>query len=106
MGLDTRRNNIAEGDGCASAKVPTEILRDASLTIGARGLYALLLTYPADAVPTSAELRALTGMSEGILRRLMHELADRGLMELRRVHGASGRMAGQRWVRLSAEGRA
>ena len=77
----------AEATSEGYTRIPNNVLDDASLTVGARFTYALLLrhAYGKDyCFPSQKRLAALMGISEKWLRTHLRELEGAGLMKTER----------------------
>lgn len=81
------------------AAIPNEAMRDKSLSIEARGLLALLMTYSDEWVFIKEHLQDMTGMGRDKFERTMGELIKCGYVEriLSREEG-TGKLLGSTWV--------
>lgn len=81
------------------AAIPNEAMRDKSLSIEARGLLALLMTYSDDWVFIKEHLQDITGMGRDKFERTMGELVKSGYVErvLTREE-ETGKLLGSTWI--------
>jgi hypothetical protein len=80
------------------AAIPNAAMRDQRLSIEARGVLALLMTYSDDWIFRTAHLLETTGLGRDKFRRVMKELADLGYVKLEAARGDGGRLVGSEWV--------
>lgn len=80
------------------AAIPNAMLRNESLSIEARGLLALLMTYADDWVFRRDHLMRITGMKKDKFTRVMGELVEAGYVERTQTRDESGRLLGRSWI--------
>lgn len=80
------------------AAIPNALMRDDALSIEARGLMALLMTYADDWVFRKDHLMSVTGMGRDKFERAMGELREAGYVELTMTRDTAGKMLGKTWV--------
>lgn len=86
---------LAGADGPAT--MPEELLRDASISFGAKGLYAFLATLP-ETEPVSVNyLVERSPAQHGAVRTLYRELQETGWLVVERVRGGKGQFQ-QHWA--------
>lgn len=73
-------------------------LEDASLSFGAVGLLAYVLSKPDNWVIRTREIMARGGIGRGAYTTLINELRDAGYAELQATRGEGGRVGGTQWV--------
>lgn len=82
----------------AYAAIPNAAMRDQRLSIEARGLLALLMTYSDDWVFRVDHLQKVATCGRDVLRRMLKELERAGYMVREVERGSSGRVAGTQWI--------
>lgn len=81
------------------AAIPNEAMRDSSISIEARGMLALLMTYSDDWVFRRDHLQEVSGLGRDKFERVMGELRTAGYVELQQMREqGSGRLLGRTWV--------
>jgi hypothetical protein len=75
-------------------------MRDKSLSIAARGLLALLMTYSDDWMFIVPKLQEVCGVGRDKMRSMLSELEDAGYLVREAVRGECGRLDGSTWVIL------
>ena len=77
----------------------TATLRRTSLSLKARGLWALCMSYPDDWHFRTSHLQAQSdGDGRGAVRSALRELEEAGLAALETPRGEDGRLLGKRWT--------
>lgn len=80
------------------AAIPNHILRDEAMSMEARGLLALLMTYSDDWVFSRAHLMKVTGWGRDKFQRAMRELIGAGYVERVESRSDGGKLSGTTWV--------
>lgn len=80
------------------AAIPNAALRDASISIEARGLLALLMTYSDDWEFKRDHLMEITGMGKDRFGKVMGELVSRGYVSVVSIRNELGHLLGKTWV--------
>lgn len=80
------------------AAIPNEMMRDASLSMEARGLLALLMTYSDDWQFSRDHLMAITGWGKDKFGKIMGDLIERGYVEMVFTRDTNGQLLGKTWV--------
>ena len=80
------------------AAIPNAAMRDEHLSIGARGLLALLMTYADNWTFRRDHLMQVVGVGKDKFGRLMSELIEAGYVSHDYLHDERGRMTGRTWV--------
>lgn len=81
------------------AAIPNGAMRDSSISIEARGMLALLMTYADDWVFRRDHLQEVSGLGRDKFERVMGELRAAGYVELQQMREqGSGRLLGSTWV--------
>ncbi|MTH79400.1 hypothetical protein [Paracoccus aestuariivivens] len=84
--------------GRAYAAIPNAAMRDERVSIEARGLLALLMTYADDWTFVVEHLQAITGVGRDKLRGMLKELEAAGYVVREVLRGDGGHLAGTEWV--------
>lgn len=84
--------------GRAYAAIPNAAMRDRRISIEARGLLALLMTYADDWVFHRDHLMEMVGMGKDRFGRVMGELIATGYVRIEYVRADGGRLSGKTWV--------
>lgn len=79
------------------AAIPNEAMRDERLSIEARGLLALLMTYSDDWVFRRDHLMTVAGIGRDKFQNLMRELTEAGYVRRVSVRGEGGKLSGSQW---------
>lgn len=80
------------------AAIPNAAMRDETISIEARGLLALLMTYSDDWEFNKTHLRQVTGLGRDKFENAMGELRRVGYVELVKNRGENGQLTGSTWV--------
>lgn len=80
------------------AAIPNAAMRDSDMSIEARGLLALLMTYSDEWVFRRDHLMAVSGMKKDKFTRVMSELVEAGYVERIVDQDEAGRMLGRTWL--------
>lgn len=80
------------------AAIPNTALRDEKLSIEARGMLALLMTYSDDWTFNRDHLMKVAGIGRDKFQRIMRELMDAGYVRRQAVRGSEGKVAGSTWI--------
>lgn len=80
------------------AAIPNSAMRDEALSIEARGMLALLMTYADDWVFNRSHLMKMAGIGRDKFQRIMAELKDAGYVEREAVRVEGGRVSGSTWL--------
>lgn len=80
------------------AAIPNKAMRDERLSIEARGLLALLMTYSDEWVFRKDHLLAVTGMGTNKFSRVMKELSSTGYVQLVPIRNEVGQVRGREWI--------
>lgn len=80
------------------AAIPNAAMRDEHLSIEARGLLALLMTYADNWTFRRDHLMRMAGVGKDKLGRLMRELIEAGYVAHDYLHDERGRMIGRTWM--------
>lgn len=83
---------------CNYAQIPNDAMRDELLTIEARGLLALLMTYADEWNFSKKHLMRVSGMGRDRFEKTMNELRDAGYIELQPARDERGRLCGHKWL--------
>lgn len=84
----------------AYAAIPNAAMRDETISIKARGLLALMMTYSDDWVFHFSHLQKVACIGRDALRGLFSELERAGYIVRERIRGESGQLRGTEWVIL------
>jgi hypothetical protein len=84
--------------GRAYAAIPNAAMRDNSLSIEARGLLALLMTYSDSWTFIVSHLQSVTGVGRDKLRGMLKELEAAGYVVREVIRGETGKLKGTEWV--------
>lgn len=84
--------------GRGYSAIPNDALRDESLSIEARGLLALLMSYSDDWTFIKEKLMEVSCCGRDKFERLMKELRDAQYVELVHDRDARGRVQGSTWI--------
>lgn len=88
----------SQRQGRAYAAIPNAALRDTSISMEARGLLALLMTYADDWTFQKGHLMEVTGWGRDKFEKHMRELRDAQYVELVQDRDATGRVFGSTWI--------
>lgn len=88
----------SQRQGRAYAAIPNEALRDASISMEARGLLALLMTYSDNWTFQKGHLMEITGWGRDKFEKHMGELRRAQYVELVQDRDTSGRVLGSTWI--------
>lgn len=80
------------------AAIPNKAMRDERLSIEARGLLALLMTYSDEWVFRKDHLLDVTGMGTNKFSRVMKELVTMGYVKLVPIRNEHGQVRGREWI--------
>ena len=80
------------------AAIPNAAMRDSSISIEARGLLALLMTYADDWEFSVDHIRSLCGVGRDKIRAMLRELDTAGYLIRKTLQGDDGRLLGSSWV--------
>jgi len=80
------------------AAIPNEAMRDKRLSIEARGLLAMLMTYADDWQFNRDHLMEMVGMGKDRFGRVMGELITSGYVERVYTRDSAGQLLGKSWV--------
>jgi hypothetical protein len=80
------------------AAIPNAAMRDNSVSIEARGVLALLMTYADDWVFRRDKLMEITGLGRDKFQRVMSELQVAGYVDLETSRDEKGHLQGSQWV--------
>lgn len=78
--------------------LPNQLLRDKSLSLTARGLFAVMASYPEDWEYSVRGLAADVGCGRDKVRSALQNLEDSGYLLREQVHTESGKFAGNLYV--------
>ena len=78
--------------------LPNQLLRDPTLTLQAKGLFALMMSYPDDWEYSVRGLAADIGCGRDKVRSALQNLEDSGYLLREQVHTESGKFAGNLYV--------
>lgn len=78
--------------------LPNQVLRDPTLTLQAKGLFALMMSYPDDWEYSVRGLAADIGCGRDKVRSALQNLEDSGYLLREQVHTESGKFAGNLFV--------
>lgn len=78
--------------------IPNEVLRDETISIKARGLLAMLMTYSDDWHFNAKHLRKVSGMGRDQFEGAMRELREAGYVDTVTCRDAKGRLDGKKWI--------
>lgn len=84
--------------GRAYAAIPNAAMRDTRISIEARGLLALLMTYSDDWTFVVDHLQQVTGCGRDKMRGMLKELAAAGYVVREVLRGKGGHVAGTEWM--------
>lgn len=84
--------------GRAYAAIPNAAMRDQRVSIEARGLLALMMTYADEWTFVFSHLQDLTGVGRDKLRKMLKELETAGYIFREIVRCAKGELGGTEWV--------
>lgn len=84
--------------GRAYAAIPNAAMRDQTLSIEARGLLALLMTYADDWTFVFEHIQATASVGRDKLRNMLRELEAAGYVTRETIRGEGGRVCGTEWV--------
>ena len=88
----------SERQGRRYAAIPNAAMRDDRVSIDARGMLALLMTYADDWTFRRDHLMKVSGIGRDRFQRIMGELEDRGYVRRDRERGEDGRVSGSTWI--------
>lgn len=92
------RNRLRRPDR-AYATIPNAVARDANLSIEARGVLILLMTYADNWEFRADHIRTVAGgIGRDKFARIMRELSDAGYVERRTKQGNDGKLGGSEWI--------
>lgn len=80
------------------AAIPNAAMRDESISIEARGLLALLMTFSDDWEFNREDLMKRTGMKKDRFGKVMGELVAKGYVEIVNIRNEKGHLLGRTWV--------
>lgn len=80
------------------AAIPNAAMRDSRISIEARGLLALMMTYSDSWVFAVDHLRTVTGVGRDKLRNMLRELGEAGYLLREAMANEDGRFDGSRWI--------
>lgn len=80
------------------AAIPNQAMRDTRISIEARGLLAMLMTYADDWQFHKAHLMSISGLKDGKFSKVMKELRDAGYVEMISHRNEKGHLEGRTWV--------
>ncbi len=80
------------------AAIPNDAMRDKSISMEARGLLALLMTYSDEWVFTRDHLTSVAGWGKDKFGKVMGELIERGYVERVYTRDEKGQLLGKTWV--------
>lgn len=80
------------------AAIPNDAMRDTRLSMDARGLLALLMTYADDWQFSREHLMGVTGWGKDKFGKVMSELAGAGYVEIINNRNEQGHLLGRTWV--------
>lgn len=78
--------------------LPNQLLRDRSLTLAAKGLFAMMASYPEDWEYSVRGLAADVGCGRDMIRSALQNLEKSGYLLREQVHTKSGKFAGNMFV--------
>ena len=78
--------------------LPNQLLRDPTLTLQAKGLFALMMSYPDDWEYSVRGLAADIGCGRDKVRSALQNLEDSGYLLREQIHTESGKFAGNLYV--------
>lgn len=78
--------------------LPNQLLRDRSLTLAAKGLFAMMASYPEDWEYSVRGLAADVGCGRDMIRSALQKLEKSGYLLREQVHTKSGKFAGNMFV--------
>lgn len=84
--------------GRAYAAIPNAAMRDQALSIEARGLLALLMTYADDWTFVFEHIQNIAQVGRDKLRNMLRELEAAGYVTREVIRGEGGRVSGTEWV--------
>lgn len=78
--------------------LPNQLLRDKSLTLAAKGLFAMMASYPEDWEYSVRGLAADVGCGRDMIRSALQNLEKSGYLLREQVHTKSGKFAGNLFI--------
>ena len=84
--------------GRAYAAIPNAAMRDETVSIEARGLLAMLMTYADDWTFVFEHIQRTACVGRDKLRNMLRELAAAGYVSRETIRGDGGRVCGTEWV--------
>ncbi|MBY0576084.1 MAG: hypothetical protein K2P67_05765 [Gallionellaceae bacterium] len=92
-----------EGEVDFAKPLPRALLRDSRLSFGARGLFAFLWDLPRGWIIRLVHLISMAPEGRDALRSRLHELEAVGALRIEPIRVEGGKVAGKRWVLVSAD---
>ena len=86
------------------AAIPNSAMRDERLSIEARGMLALLMTYADDWTFKRCHLMKVAQIKRDKFQRIMRELIEAGYVEREALRAEGGKVAGSTWVIMDTPG--
>ena len=80
------------------AAIPNDAMRNKGISMDARGLLALMMTYSDDWHFQRDYLMEITGFGRDRFQKAMRELSEAGYVELVPIRDDGGHMAGTTWI--------
>lgn len=94
---DSKSNKIIHRDGKYAA-IPNSVLRDVNISIGARGLLAMLMSHSEDWRFNRKNIMEKCGCGDAKYNRLINELKGAGYLKITSSQDDDGKMKGYDWI--------